>query len=117
MRPAVTRVVGFFNAGVEALATSPRFGPLVGRSITTVTYVGRRSGRTFSTPVSYRRAGAEVVIRVYLPEVKNWWRNFLGGGGPLSLRLDGVERAGHAVAERDGRYRATVTVRLDRNRD
>jgi hypothetical protein len=47
-----------------------------------------------------------------MPEAKTWWRNFLNTGGPLTLRLDGADRAGHAVAKQDERGRVTVTVRL-----
>ena len=49
-----------------------------------------------------------------MPDAKQWWRNFLGTGGPISLNLDGVDRAGHAVASRDDRGRVTVTVDLTR---
>jgi hypothetical protein len=102
------------NARVTALTTSPRFGRLVGRGIVMLTYTGRRSGRTFTIPVVYRRTGDGVAIRVSMPDSKTWWRNFLGAGGPLSLRLDGVDRPGHAVAQRDAKGRVTVAVRLDR---
>jgi hypothetical protein len=97
---------------MAALALSPRWGRLVGRSIVVITYTGRRSGRTFSIPVSYRRNGDQVTIRVALPDAKTWWRNFLGAGGPLSLHLNGTDRPGHAVAQRDEQGRVTVSVSL-----
>ncbi|MFV2017233.1 nitroreductase/quinone reductase family protein [Micromonospora sp. LOL_023] len=105
--------MGRFNTCVLTLRSSPRWGRLVQRHLTVITYTGRRSGRTFSTPVGYRRTAGTVVIGVRLPEAKNWWRNFLGDGGPVSLHLDGVDRPGHAVARRDDRGRVTVTVALD----
>lgn len=105
--------VGRVNACVLTLRSSPRWGRLLQRHLTVVTYTGRRSGRTFSTPVGYRRADDIVTIPVKLPDAKNWWRNFLGDGGPISLHLDGVDRPGHAVARRDDRGRVTVTVTLD----
>lgn len=107
------RAAPLFNAPVAAAATSARFGGLLNRNIAMLSYVGRRSGRTFDIPVGYRRAGDEVIIGVQLPEAKTWWRNFLGDGGPLTLRLDGTERAGHGVAVRDEKGRVTVTVRLN----
>jgi hypothetical protein len=110
--PALQRSVNFFNSGVIALVGAPRLGPIVSRFITTATYRGRRSGRTFSTPVGYRRAGDVVTVTVMLPDAKSWWRNFTGDGGPLTLRLDGRDRTGHAVAVRDGRA-VTITARLD----
>ncbi|MGW3472451.1 hypothetical protein ACWDKQ_29180 [Saccharopolyspora sp. NPDC000995] len=72
---------------------------------------GRRSGRTFSTPVAYRRTADVVRISASFPGSKTWWRNFLGAGGPISLHLDGEDRGGHAVAHRGERGR--VTVHLD----
>ncbi|WP_020667526.1 nitroreductase/quinone reductase family protein [Amycolatopsis nigrescens] len=107
------RMVGGFNAGANALRSSPRFGRLVGKYLTVVTYTGRRSGRTFSTPVAYKRAGDTVKIGVALPDAKNWWRNFTGDGGPISLELEGTERTGLAVAHRDDKDRVTLTVRLN----
>jgi hypothetical protein len=101
-----------FNAPITALAASPRFGALLRRSITTITYTGRRSGRTFSIPVAYRRQGDEIDIVPNLPDAKTWWRNFLGDGAPMSLTLDGIEHSGHAVAHRDENGRVTVRVRL-----
>ncbi|WP_214406437.1 nitroreductase/quinone reductase family protein [Pseudonocardia lacus] len=109
--PAVERVVNCVNAGVTGLAGSRLLGPAVRRTITTATYTGRRSGRTFSTPVGYRRSGDVVTIIVEMPDRKNWWRNFTGEGGPLTLALDGGDRTGHAVARRDGR-RVRITVEL-----
>ncbi|MFD0663339.1 hypothetical protein [Thermocatellispora tengchongensis] len=107
------RVVGGFNSWMVALRSSPRWGRLVSRHLTVITYTGRRSGRTFSTPVAYQREGDIVRIPVALPDVKKWWRNFTGAGGPISLELGGAHHAGHAVARRDDRGRVTVTVRLD----
>lgn len=104
---------GCVNAGVTALRDSRRFGPLVGRRITQVTYTGRHSGRSFTMPVGYQRHGDIVTIGARLPDSKTWWRNFLGAGGPISLKLDDTERTGHAVARRDEQGRVTVTVNLD----
>ncbi|MDT5055462.1 MAG: hypothetical protein QOJ56_1503 [Mycobacterium sp.] len=101
-----------FNAPITALAASPRFGALLRRSITTITYTGRRSGRTFNIPVAYRRRGDEIDIAANMPDAKTWWRNFLGDGAPMSLALDGIEHPGHAVAHRDDNGRVTVRVRL-----
>lgn len=106
------RAAPIFNAPVAAVLTSPRFGRLMNRNIAMLSYTGRRSGRTFTTPVAYRRTGDEVMISVNMPEAKTWWRNFLGDGGPLTLRLDETECSGHAVAERDENGRVTIAVRL-----
>lgn len=108
----IMRAAPLFNAPVAAIATSPRLGASLRRSITLITYTGRRSGRTFTIPVAYRRRGDEIGITPNLPDAKTWWRNFLGDGAPLSLTLDGAERTGHAVAHRDDKGHVTVRVRL-----
>lgn len=80
--------------------------------VTTITYTGRRTGRTISTPVMYRRTGDQVVIGVRSPEGKTWWRNFLGEGAPITLHLDGSDRTGHAIAHQDDKGKVSVTVQL-----
>lgn len=106
-------LVRTFNAGVSVLLKNAWTGPWLGKGVTTVSYVGRRSGRTFSTPVAYRRDGDQVTILVDLPDGKNWWRNFTDDGGQVTLWLDGTDRIGHAVANRTGAAWAAVTVKLD----
>jgi hypothetical protein len=101
------------NTVAAKLIDVPLLGKVVGQNLVMISYAGRRSGKTFTTPVNYRRIGDEVVIHVGLPSAKNWWRNFLGGGGPITLRLNGTDRTGHAVATRDDQGRVTVRVKLD----
>lgn len=108
----VMRAAPLLNTPVAAIAASPRLGARLRRSITLVTYTGRRSGRTFSIPVAYRRRGDDIEIVANMPDAKTWWRNFLGEGAPLSLTLDGAEHAGHGIAHRDAKGRVTVRVRL-----
>jgi hypothetical protein len=108
----IMRAGPLFNAPVAVIANSPLLGARLRRSVTMVTYTGRRSGRTISTPVAYRRRGDEIDITANMPDAKTWWRNFLGDGAPISVTLDGVERAGHAVAHRDDKGRVTVRVRM-----
>jgi hypothetical protein len=107
-------VVGIANRGFVRLLNAPVIGRFVSRGLVVIRYVGRRSGRTFETPVGYRRSGNRIVINVVAPDKKNWWRNFLGEGRPITLvNLDGADRTGHAVAKRDEKGRVTVTVDLD----
>ncbi len=103
LQPAVDR----FNACFTSFQSSPRWQ----RRFTIITYTGRRSGRTFSTPVAYKRDGNKLTIGVQMPDAKNWWRNFLDGG-PITVQLDGVDHTGHAISHRDDRGRVTVTVQL-----
>jgi hypothetical protein len=101
------------NALVRPFVASPLGRRLVGGTLTMVTYRGRRSGRVVSIPVGYEHDGDEVRIGVALPDQKSWWRNFTGDGHPIAIRLDGVDRTGHAVARRGDDGLAHVTVALD----
>nr|WP_218003119.1 nitroreductase/quinone reductase family protein [Nocardia asiatica] len=113
LKTVLGRTVRAVNGGVVALLDVPLLGKLLGKGFVVITYVGRRSGRTFSTPVNYWRKGDELVIGVAMPDKKSWWRNFTDEGGPITLHLDGADRRGHAVAQRDERGRVFVKVRLD----
>ncbi|WP_067823728.1 hypothetical protein [Nocardia inohanensis] len=100
------------NAKMARLLALPGIGWLLGRGFVVITYVGRRSGKTISTPVNYLRWRKKVYIGVAMADKKTWWRNFLGEGAPISLHLNGVERTGFAVAHR-GKRQVTVRVTLD----
>jgi hypothetical protein len=107
-------VVRIVNTVAVALIDAPVLGRLVGRGLVKIRYVGRRSGKTIEIPVGYRRSGDEITIRVASPDPKTWWRNFLGEGAPITLlRLNGSDRTGHAVANRDSQGRVSVKVQLD----
>src|ERR1700681_4303093 len=94
---SASRFVRAVNSLAVALIDAPLLGGLVRRGLVVIRYVGRRSGKTFETPVGYRRSGDTVTIGVTSPDAKAWWRNFLGEGGPmLFVGLDGRRRAGHA---------------------
>lgn len=109
-----TPLVGIFNKFFVALIDAPVIGSLVRRGMINIRYVGRRSGKTIETPVGYRRSADGIVINVMSPDNKTWWRNFLGEGGPITLlKLDGQDRTGHAVANRDDSARVSVAVALD----
>ena len=111
--PFNSPVVRLVNNAAVFLINAPVVGRLIGRGLVVIRYAGRRSGRTFEIPVGYRRSGRNLIIGVTAPDAKNWWRNFLGEGGPITLlNLDGQDRDGHAVADRDARGRVSVTVRL-----
>jgi len=92
------RLARVVNTVVQPIAASGRVG-----SITVIGYTGRRSGAEFRLPVGFSRSGDAVTIRVEAPGQKTWWRNFTGEGAQLWIRLDGVDRPGHAVAVQDGR--------------
>ena len=107
------RIAARVNSVVQPLVLSPRWGRLVETRMTVITYTGRRSGQTFTTPVAYKRQGDEVTIKVALPDHKKWWRNFVDHDGPISVRLRGVERRGKATAVRDARGQVRVNIILE----
>ncbi|WP_227980984.1 hypothetical protein [Nocardia spumae] len=105
-------VINSLNSVVVTLTRTPVLGPLMRKGFVEISYVGRRSGNSFTTPVNYRRSGDSILIGVAMPDRKKWWRNFTGDGGPVTLHLPGGDRSGHAVATRDDRGRVTVRVSL-----
>jgi hypothetical protein len=108
-RPIARRVDAFFSQ----LARVPLLGSVIRRRLIVIRYVGRRSGKTFETPVAYSRRGDDVRIRVAFPDNKSWWRNFVGDGGTITLvGLDGADRSGHAVATRDSAGRVAIRVQF-----
>lgn len=101
--PVLQTAANGVNALVRPLVLSPRWNRLVGGWMTVVTYTGRRSGRTITLPVGYRRPAPDrALVIVAMPRRKTWWRNFTGAGAPITVRLDGVDRHGHGVVVRDG---------------
>ena len=76
------------NPVMKALLASPLHG-VVSDSIMTVTFTGRRSGKSYSTPVRYQRSGD--VIRCFSTSDTQWWRN-LRDGAKARLRIAGKER-------------------------
>lgn len=84
------------NPLIGRYAGRPRF-----RMAAQLTHAGRRSGRTYVTPVGARRAGDSVLIPLTFGNQSDWSRNVLAAGG-CSLRLEGVD------------YRATAPTLLSR---
>jgi hypothetical protein len=87
-----------------------RLGWIISPFVVLISYEGRRTGKTFSTPVMYKLHGDTVSVRVAMPDSKRWWRNFVGGG-PIRVFMRGRNYVGHAVAVRDGKS-VTVNVTL-----
>jgi deazaflavin-dependent oxidoreductase (nitroreductase family) len=81
MRP-MTRLL---NPLIARLAGRRHF-----RMAALVRHVGRRSGRTYQTPVSARRTGDVVIIALTFGNQSDWSRNVRAAGG-CSIRLDGNE--------------------------
>ena len=84
------------NPFVIRLLKSPLHG-LASKDIMLVSVTGRRSGRSYTRPVSYVQEGD--TVRCLSSTTTAWWKN-LEGGAPVSLRLRGREVPGHGEAIR-----------------
>jgi len=87
----------WFNPIMKWLIQSP-FNSLVSRNTMTMTYTGRKSGKTYTTPMNYvltNGTDRPVLWTTSLRE-RTWWRN-LRGGAPVRLSLRG--RQVNAIAE------------------
>jgi deazaflavin-dependent oxidoreductase (nitroreductase family) len=78
---------------------------MISKTVLLITFTGRKSGKTYTTPVSYSQNGGEITIFTHA----NWWKN-LRGGAPVSLRIRGQEIQG--VAEPVAEDRQTIAVGL-----
>ncbi|MCI0521989.1 MAG: nitroreductase/quinone reductase family protein [Chloroflexi bacterium] len=77
------------NAFIAWLLRSPLHG-MVSKSLMLVTFTGRKSGKTYTTPVNYlRRDGALWTTSL---RSRVWWRS-LAGGAAATLRLQGKDVA------------------------
>lgn len=89
-----TPIFKLLNPLVIALLKSPLHS-VMSKDVMLVTFTGRRSGRSYTTPVSYVREGQ--AVRCFTGSYTAWWRN-LRGGADVSLHIRGTEQQGHAEA-------------------
>jgi deazaflavin-dependent oxidoreductase (nitroreductase family) len=82
---------------------------MVSKSMLLLTFTGRKSGKTYTTPVDYSQVGDQVIIFTHA----NWWKN-LRGGAPVTLRIRGRDIPGLAepVAEDKGVVAAGLAAHL-----
>jgi hypothetical protein len=83
------------NPAMTLLLRSPLHRRISG-SLALLSYTGRKSGKRFTTPVGYHRAGQHILVFTHSP----WWKNF-EGGAPVTMLIEGKEVQGHAEAIRD----------------
>ncbi len=95
------RAVARFNKRVSNRFIEPiaRLSP----GFAVVHHVGRKSGRSFTTPVNaFRADGAFIIALTYGPSA-DWVENVVAGGGRLEMRgmsnaIQSAELVGRAVA-------------------
>jgi hypothetical protein len=85
---------------MKLVLRSPLHG-MVSKMVLLITFTGRKSGKAYTTPVSYSQDGDQVTIFTHA----TWWKNLRGMRGgtptPVTLRLQGRDVRGLAepVAE------------------
>ncbi len=85
-----TVVPPFVNKAMKFVLRSPLHA-LVSKSVLLISFTGRVSGKTFTTPVSYSQSGDRVTVFTHAA----WWKN-LRGDTPITLRIRGQELVGFA---------------------
>jgi hypothetical protein len=80
------RAVRFFNPVTRFLLQTP-LHPLMSGRLILLSFTGRKTGRTYTTPVSYVREGNSLLV----PGGGAWWRS-LETGLPARVHLRGVWR-------------------------
>ena len=85
--PTVPPIV---NRTMKFMLRSPLHG-MVDKQILLITFTGRKSGKTYTTPVSYSQSDDQVVIFTHA----DWWKN-LRNGAPVTLHIRGRDLAGLA---------------------
>jgi deazaflavin-dependent oxidoreductase (nitroreductase family) len=86
----------WYNPIMMWMLRSPLHGMLSGNTMI-ITYTGRKSGKTYSTPVNYVRDG-DVLWTVSFRQ-RTWWRNL--DDSPVRLRVQGKDVTGVATAMTD----------------
>ncbi len=87
----------WMNIAMGFLLRTPGLQRLLGRATALITFTGRRSGRRYTTPVTYTRSDDAVII--LSKKFRTWWRN-LASHPEVELRLAGEVVRGHAEASR-----------------
>lgn len=78
------------NHAMKLVLRSPVHG-MISKSILLITFTGRKSGKSYTTPVSYSQQDDQVYIFTHA----TWWKNLVGGA-PVTLRIRGRQYEGLA---------------------
>ena len=83
------------NVVMRPLLRSP-LGRLAPANLCLLSYRGRKSGRSYTTPLSYMRDGS--LVRLLSSHETRWWHNFLAEPLDVELEIDGESFRGRARA-------------------
>jgi deazaflavin-dependent oxidoreductase (nitroreductase family) len=78
----------YVNSAMKFILHSPMHG-MVSKTLLLITFTGRKSGRTYTTPVSYSQNGDQVYIFTHA----DWWKN-LRSGSSVTLHIRGRDLQG-----------------------
>ncbi|MBJ18650.1 MAG: nitroreductase family deazaflavin-dependent oxidoreductase [bacterium] len=81
------------NPPMRALLRSP-FHRIASASLCLISYRGRRSGRPFTTPLSFMREGK--IVRLLSSHETRWWLNFMDG--PVEVEVEIAREIFHGRA-------------------
>ncbi len=100
----------FVNNTMKFVLRSPVHG-VVSKTVLLITFTGRKSGKTYTTPVSYSQSADQVTIFTHAA----WWKN-LRSGAPVTLRIRGQEFQGlpELVADDSQAVAAGLTLHLQK---
>lgn len=87
---------------------TPGLQRILGKSTALLTFTGRKTGRSITTPISYVRVGDRIILSGH--RTRNWWRNLVENP-EVGIRLAGKDRRGHAsVLEGEEAVEATLLI-------
>lgn len=78
---ALKSVMRYFNPFIRLVLGSKAHRMMSGR-LMLLSFTGRRSGRSYTTPVSYVREGANLLV----PGGGAWWKNLTSGAARVRLQ-------------------------------
>ena len=77
----------WFNPIMNLILYSP-IHSLLSKNTLVLQYTGRKSGKSYATPVNYVSDGRDLLVVSF--KQRTWWRNLIGGA-PVTLRLQGKD--------------------------
>jgi F420H(2)-dependent quinone reductase len=83
------------NSLMKWALTMPGLQTTVGKQVAVLSFSGRKTGKTYTIPVSYHREGD--VVTVVTKKVRHWWHNF-SSPQQVQIRLAGREYTGTGEA-------------------